>query len=128
MCKLQNIYDTKNLLRDKFNLLSVNQLNAQIKLCDVWKAVNVDIYPTKVTHMTVSSDSAHTRSITNGKLVETGKSELTQATFIDDAIKAWNSTSEEVKQSNPQHLHPHITCNTRIFHISCFLFSIQLSI
>ena len=49
--------------------------------------------------MTVSSDSAHTRSITNGKLVETGKSELTQATFIKDAIKAWNSTSEEVKQS-----------------------------
>ena len=49
--------------------------------------------------MTVNSYSAHTRSITNGKLVEIGKSALTQANFINDAIKAWNSTTEEVKQS-----------------------------
>ena len=84
---------------DKFNILSVNQLNAQIKISDIWKAVNVDNYPTKVILRTVNNDSAMTRSIVNGKLVETGKCALTQATFINDAIKAWNKSNEDVKQS-----------------------------
>ena len=48
---------------------------------------------------TVNNDSAMTRSIINGKLVETGKCALTQATFINDAIKAWNKSNEDVKQS-----------------------------
>ena len=89
---------TKSIL-EKFNLLSVNQLNAQIKLCDIWKAVNVTDYPTKVSFITVQSNSVHTRSVTNGLLKESGKTALTQGTLINDAIKAWNITSNEVKQS-----------------------------
>ena len=32
------------VMLDKFNLLSVNQLAAQIKLTEVWKAANVEVY------------------------------------------------------------------------------------
>ena len=41
----------------------------------------------------------HTRSVTDGLLKETGKTALTQGTLINDAFKAWNKTSSEVKQS-----------------------------
>ena len=43
--RISDMISTKSIL-EKFNLLSVNQLNAQIKLCDIWKAVNVTDYPT----------------------------------------------------------------------------------
>ena len=56
-------------------------------------------YPTKVSFITVQSNSVHTRSVTNGLLKESGKTALTQGTLINDAIKAWNITSNEVKQS-----------------------------
>ena len=32
---------------EKFQMLSVNQMNAQIKLRKLWKAENVDNYPLK---------------------------------------------------------------------------------
>ena len=65
----------------------------------MWKSLNVVNYPTKVTQMSVQNDSALTRSITNGKLKESGKSILSQATLINDATKAWNLSSENVKLS-----------------------------
>ena len=68
--------------------MSVNQLNAQMQLCDMCKAVNVDKYPTKVNQMPLTIDTTQTRSITNGKLIETGKTILPQATLINDATKA----------------------------------------
>ena len=69
---------------DKFNQLSVNQLNANIKLCDIWKAVNVEDNPTKVTQMSPNINSTQTRSISFRKLKEKGKSTITQATLIND--------------------------------------------
>ena len=44
----------------KFNLLSVNQLAAQIKLLEVWKSINVEGNPTKLEpYSTNQSVSAH---------------------------------------------------------------------
>ena len=65
----------------------------------MWKSINVVNYPTKVTQMSLQNDSALTRSITNGKLNESGKSILSQATLINDATKAWNLSSDDVKLS-----------------------------
>ena len=45
--KISDRISTKTIL-EKLGCLSVNQLNAQIKLLDVWKANNVDSYPTKM--------------------------------------------------------------------------------
>ena len=37
--KISDRISTKSIL-EKFNQLSVNQLNANIKLCDIWKSIN----------------------------------------------------------------------------------------
>ena len=39
--------ESKVLLKN-INMLSVNQLNAKIKLLEVWKSLNVDNYPLKI--------------------------------------------------------------------------------
>ena len=38
-----------------------------------------------------------TRACSNGKLVEKGKSTLSQATFLNDACKIWNSAPDVIK-------------------------------
>ena len=96
--KLSDKISTKSIL-EKFNQLSVNQLNASIKLCDIWKAINVKNYPTKVIQMSPDINTTQTRSITYGKLKESGKSVITQATLINDAIRAWNRAPKEVHLS-----------------------------
>ena len=45
---------------EKFNLLSVNQLSAQIKLKEVWKSLNCEDYPIKLTEWnTALDDNVH---------------------------------------------------------------------
>ena len=44
---LKDRVSTASLLQ-KFNMLSVNQLNAQVKLLEIWKALNVKEYPLKI--------------------------------------------------------------------------------
>ena len=77
----------------------VNQLNAQMKLCEMWKANNVDNYPTKVHKRSINDDESRstTRSTTKGVLLESGKSTLSQQTFINDATKAWNKAPTSIK-------------------------------
>ena len=96
--KVSDKISTKSIL-EKFNMMSVNQLNASIKLCDMWKAVNVEDYPTKVNKITPLNNAAMTRASTNGKLKECGKTALSQATLINDATKAWNLAPKEVHES-----------------------------
>ena len=96
--KVSDKISTKSIL-EKFNVMSVNQLNASIKLCDIWKAVNVENYPTKVNKITPQNNASLTRASANGKLKECGKTALSQATLINDATKAWNRAPKEVLDS-----------------------------
>ena len=48
--RLTDKQTTKSLFK-KVNMLSVNQINAKIKLTEIWKAVNNDNCPIKVTKM-----------------------------------------------------------------------------
>ena len=48
--------------------------------------------------MPLTIDTTQTRSITNGKLIETGKTLLSQAMLINDATKAWNLALGEVQK------------------------------
>ena len=41
-------------LLEKFNAMSTNQLNAQIKLLEIWKALNIKDYPLKITQQEVN--------------------------------------------------------------------------
>ena len=97
--KISDQISTRSILI-KHNQLSVNQLNAQMKLCEMWKANNVSNYPTKVFKRSVNDESrSTTRSSTLGLgvLLESGKTAFSQQTFIYDATNAWNKAPVNIK-------------------------------
>ena len=96
--KISDRISTKSIL-EKFDILSVNQINAQIKLNDMWKATNVDNYPTKIKKLSDLPNSRTTRANVQGNLVLKGKSILTQETFTYDATKLWNAAPMSIKDS-----------------------------
>ena len=63
---------TKTLLNN-VNMLSVNQLNARIKIQEIWKTQNIKNYPIEIASQTVSEDRTNTRSNHEGRLIEVGK-------------------------------------------------------
>ena len=97
--RISDKINTKSIAID-LNMLSVNQINAQIKLTEMWKASNVDNYPTKLFRKEHSEDDRLTRSIIRGDLLMQGKNELCNASFIQDASKNWNTASQLIKDCN----------------------------
>ena len=85
-----------NFLLNKFQALSVNQLGAQIKLGEMWKALNVKDYPLKIEQQSISSQGVSTRAATNGRPCEIGVTSLTRNTCISDAIRLWNMAPTKV--------------------------------
>ena len=81
-------------------MLSVNQLNAQIKLTEIWKAVKDEDHPFKLVKKTIDNESRITRGMTDGSLQCKAISNVTKNTFINDSIKAWSKSSMEIKNSN----------------------------
>jgi hypothetical protein len=73
-------------IMEKLNLLSINQINAQIKLMETWKALNNDkdnqIKSLKIIN---KKEERNSRSASNGNLVEQGNSKLAKQTFINDS-------------------------------------------
>ena len=86
----------------KHNILSVNQLNAQSKLNNIWKATHLDNYPTKVTTLNSLVNSAITRAKANDNLVEFGQTTIMQSIFINDATIAWNLVPSSIKSEENQ--------------------------
>ena len=86
---------TKTLFEDT-NLLSVNQLNAQCKLLEVWKSLNNHGYPITWEKNGRLLDS-RTRSVQKELLTEPGSSMKTKATFISDAARVWNRAPDSIK-------------------------------
>ena len=82
---------------DNVNMLSVNQLNARIKIQEIWKTQNVQGYPIEIAKQTVTEDRTNTRANHEGRLIEVGKKAITQKTMISDAIKLWNKAPVELK-------------------------------
>jgi hypothetical protein len=89
---------TKTLLANQ-KMLSVNQTAAQIKLSEVWKAINIKGFPIKVKKQMTTQDARITRGVTFGKLIEEGSSKLTINSFVGDAIRLWNNAPEEIKKT-----------------------------
>ena len=65
---------------DKFN-----QLNAQMKLLDMWKANNYENYPTKIRKLEATENRSPTCAITNGRLTD------------NDGVKVWNLAPDSIK-------------------------------
>ena len=85
---------TESLLK-KFNIMSVNQLNAQAKLLEVWKALNVPKYPLKIKKQSQQHVGVSTRADIKERPCDVGRSTNTKKTCISDAIRLWNLAPEK---------------------------------
>ena len=54
---------------EKNKMLSINQMHAQVKLTEMWKANNYNNYPLRVDKMKPSSNGRITRGVTDEKLL-----------------------------------------------------------
>ena len=87
--KLSDRVSTKKLLEAQ-KMLSVNQLSAQIKLTEMWKAKFDADYPLKFSRQKTLENGRVTRGTANGKIVETGRTARAKASFCGDAPRIWN--------------------------------------
>ena len=85
----------KNLL---INMLSANQINAQIKLFEVWKSNNWDNYPIQLPKQSIDNDKTNTINANNGTLIKSGKATNALKSFVNDATKLWNWAPVEIKK------------------------------
>ena len=100
--KLLDMISTESLLQ-KTNMLSVNQLNCQIKIQEIWKALNVQDYPIEISRQTPHESGPATRAGSTGRLIETGSSCISQKTCINDAIRLWNQLPLKVTNCDSMH-------------------------
>ena len=85
-------------LLTKFNMMSVNQINAQIKLSEMSKAVKDEDHPFNIEKRESGPDVRPMRSISNEMLTLKSFSEISKNTFINDGIEAWNLAPMKVKE------------------------------
>ena len=96
--KVKDKVSIKSML-NKFSMLSVNQLNASIKLLEVWKALKVDNYPLTIKRQEVTTNGTTTRGGSVGRPIEIGKTNLTHKTCVSDSIHLWNKAPKSITES-----------------------------
>ena len=79
----------------KHKMLSINQMNAQVKLTEMWKAVNYRNYPLKIDQLQPSENGRTSRGVSNGKLAEP----VTLNTFLGNATRLWNKAPIGIKKT-----------------------------
>ena len=91
--------NTKSIL-NKFNMVSVNQLMAQIKLTETWKALNMNyenntgIDALQITHV---EGQGELRSAFSGNLIESRGSSKAKKTLINDSANVWKKAPLQIK-------------------------------
>ena len=83
---------------EKFKMLLVNQLNANIKLLEVWKALNVEEYPLKIVTQSIAHENRVTRADTSCRPCEIGKTDLVQKTSVSNSVHLWNRAPGSLKK------------------------------
>ena len=100
MTKISDRVSTKSML-DKFQLLSVNQLAAEIKILEVWKSLNVESCPIKLVpynpHESVNSHQLRPKP--NRIFCDTARLQIYTSSFNIDAAKLWNVVPVDVRNS-----------------------------
>ena len=95
--RIKDKISVKSMLK-KFNLLSVNQLAAQIKLQEVWKSVHIKKYGITLdpynAHM--PSTNLSLRPKVNRTFNDSSRLVLAEHSFTIDAAKLWNNAPSEV--------------------------------
>ena len=96
--RISDKISTKSMLV-KFNMLSVNQIMAQVKLNEMWKVTHIANYPIKIEQLSFQEDSMNTRARSSGFLLKESKNTcFSQKTFVNDAIHIWNLAPNVLKE------------------------------
>ena len=90
-----------SVLLSKTGLLSVNQLAASIKLCEVWKSENVENYPVKLepNNPGQTMNERTLRPSTIRKWNQDAKSTAAKESFSRNAAKLWNLAPLAIKSA-----------------------------
>ena len=102
--KVRDRVSVKSMLA-KFDLLSVNQLAAQIKLTEVWKAKNVENYalsldPYKRPHPEQDVNPEKLlRPRTNRVYNDSSRFQISKQSFNIDAARLWNLAPQTITNS-----------------------------
>ena len=70
---------------------------AQIKLTEVWKSLNLADYPIQWMNRTEVMQKTGLKSSNKPDLITTGKTNLQDSTFINDAARIWNAAPAAIK-------------------------------
>ena len=95
--KIKDKRSIKEML-EKFDLLSVNQTAAQIKLSEAWKASKDSSYPVKMRDEHSKQDR-EVRPGTRREMMEGGRLKIIQDSFARDAGKIWNQAPQSIKKA-----------------------------
>ena len=99
--KIKDKISTVTLL-NKFGLLSVNQLAAQIKLTEVWKSLNVVGHPSLLEpyHKVSTATTAGLRPKPTRILNDSSKLLCAKFSFHVDAARLWNLAPPTIKSAD----------------------------
>ena len=87
------------IMLDKFQLLSVNQLAAEIKLLEVWKSINVEGSPIDLDPYHQHSSTYHLRPKSDRVFDDSSKLALSKSSFNIDAARVWNLAPMSVRNA-----------------------------
>ena len=86
------------IIFNETKLLSINQINAQIKLLEVWKVQNDSSYPIQWIKRMDQLNREGLKSSNKPELVIKGKTCTQSQTFINDAASVWNVAPKVLKE------------------------------
>ena len=81
---------------DKLGWLSINQLSCEIRLIEVWKALNIENHCLNNLFEKATTDRGITRSAGLNKLKTHFKSKIRDNSFVYPSIQIWNSAPSEI--------------------------------
>ena len=85
----------------KFNLLSVNQLAAQIKLVEIWKSTHVEGYPICLEAYNPAKEnfSQNLRDRPTRIFNDSARLQVAEFSFCVDAARVWNQAPCQIHNS-----------------------------
>ena len=78
---------------------SCNQINAQIKLIQVWKSQQSSTFPTQWIRRKDATQERRTRADKENLVLETMGGQIITSTFVSDAARLWNLAPDSIKTS-----------------------------
>ena len=96
--KMADRVKIKDMLKD-CSMLLVNQIVAQVKITEMWKAANIQDYPIKIEKKEIAEEKMTTRSVARADFVVRGKTTQMTKSFIGSATRLWYIVPNDVKNA-----------------------------